>query len=100
MSRTKRDSKGRTKAGLAIVGMSLLAGVGAATAAQVPSTNEATRDVAPFVNLSDEAILDVSAASFYVVDKENIGTLRDKTGQQFAQNKKKRGNQVPWSMKR
>ncbi len=105
MSRKKRDSRSRRNTGLplSIAGMTLLATVGAAAAAQAPAVNGPQREIAPAVNLSEEEILDVSTASFYVFDRENPGALREKTGPQLAQSsgqKRKRGSQVPWSMKR
>ncbi len=113
MSRKERDSKGRrnTSVPLSIAGMTLLATVGAAAAAQAPAANGPQREIAPAVSLSEEEILDVSTASFYVFDRENLGALRQESGPRFAATKPKsnpqkpgssrRGAQSPpWSMKR
>ena len=96
MSRRKHDSKPkcRQKASLplSVVGLSLLAGVGAAEA-RVPATEpprEAAPRYEPAVDLYEEEVFDVSMTSFYVFDKENPGGLRRDIGPQLAQSTARR----------
>ena len=96
MSRRKHDSKPkcRQKASLplSVVGLSLLAGVGAAEA-RVPATDpprEAAPRYEPAVDLYEEEVFDVSMTSFYVFDKENPGGLRRDIGPQLAQSTARR----------
>jgi hypothetical protein len=59
--------------GVAVASFSLAGGASAATA--VPSADTPSRNTAPpQIMLSEEEILDVSLATFYVFDKENAGT--------------------------
>src|SRR5215211_3564445 len=68
--------------GVAVASLSLAGGASAATA--VPAADTPSRTTAPpQLALSEEEILDVSLATFYVFDKENAGTPR--LGERIAQ---------------
>src|SRR4029077_5633440 len=83
MSHAKRDSKRkrRSKAvpllGAAGLSLSLASGASATTTAD-PAADPLTRNtgVSHEITLDEEEIFDVSLATFYVLDKENAGTLR------------------------
>ena len=61
---------------LGVAGMSLSL-AGGASAATAPGTNVPSQDTAPRPEIifGEEEISDVSLATFYVFDKENVGTL-------------------------
>ena len=83
MSHAKQDSKRkrRSKAvpllGAAGLSLSLASGASATTTAD-PAADRLTRNtgVSHEITLYEEEISDVSLATFYVLDKENAGTLR------------------------
>ena len=83
MSHAKQDSKRkrRSKAvpllGAAGLSLSLASGASATTTAD-PAADPLTRNtgVSHEITLDEEEISDVSLATFYVLDKENAGTLR------------------------
>jgi hypothetical protein len=88
MPQTKRASKRKhPKEALSVVGVvsasfSLAGGASAATA--VPTADVPSWDTSPpQIILSEEEIVDVSLATFYVFDKENAGTPR--LGEKLAQ---------------
>jgi hypothetical protein len=78
MSRTKQASKRKHRAcavpllGAAGLSLSLTSGASAATAAPAvpPQNTEASHEI----TFGEEEIADVSLATFYVFDKENVGT--------------------------
>ena len=82
MSNAKQVSKRKPRAcavpllGAAGLSLSLASGASAATgvpAADVPTQNT---EVGHEITLGEEEIADVSLATFYVFDKENVGTSR------------------------
>lgn len=84
VSKLKRVKK--TVPVMGAVGVSLsLAGGASATGAVGPTAHTLLPDTAPgqAFALSEEEIADVSLGTFYVFDKENVGT--GKLGEQYAQ---------------
>ncbi len=82
MPRTKHVSNGKNRkeavAVLGVVSMSLSLAGGSSAAAAAPAMNPSARPVAPSleITLHEEEVADVSLATFYVWDKENVGAPR------------------------
>ena len=79
MSRAKQASKRKHRACavplLGAAGLSLSLASGASAATDVPAANMPTLNTtANEITLAEEEIADVSLATFYVFDKENVGT--------------------------
>jgi hypothetical protein len=80
MSRAKQASKRKSRAcavpllGAAGLSLSLVSGASAAT--EVPAADMSTQNTAASheITFGEEEIADVSLATFYVFDKENVGT--------------------------
>src|SRR5262249_31806567 len=87
MSHFKQASNGKRMRealrALGVVGMSLSLAGGASAATAVPAADVPPWDTSrPQITLSEEEIADVSLATFYVFDKENVGTPQ--LGERFA----------------
>jgi hypothetical protein len=84
MSRAKQASKPkRLKKAIPVLGaaglslsLSLASGAPAATGGLVADVLTPTTGVSHEITLAEEEISDVSLATFYVSDKENVGTFR------------------------
>ena len=82
MRQAKTPSKQKHRAcavpllGAAGLSLSLASGASAATATESPAPDVPTRNTAASheITFSEEEIADVSLATFYVFDKENVGT--------------------------
>jgi hypothetical protein len=80
MSRAKQASKPKSRACavplLGAAGLSLSLASGASAATESPAPDVPTRNTAASheITFSEEEIADVSLATFYVFDKENVGT--------------------------
>jgi hypothetical protein len=81
---SKRKRRNEAVPVVGVVGVSLSLAGGASAATAVPAADTPSRTTAPpQLALSEEEILDVSLATFYVFDKENAGTPR--LGERIAQ---------------
>jgi hypothetical protein len=81
MSNAKQVSKRKSRAcavPLLTAGLSLSLASGASAATEVPVADVPTQntEVGHEITLGEEEIADVSLATFYVFDKENVGTSR------------------------
>ena len=82
MSQPKQASKRRHRACavplLGAAGLSLSLATGASAATEVPAADIPTQNtwVNPEITFYEEEISDVSLATFYVFDKENVGTSK------------------------
>jgi hypothetical protein len=80
MSHAKQVSKRKSRACavplLGAAGLSLSLASGASAATEVPAADMPTQNtaVSPEITFGEEEIADVSLATFYVFDKENVGT--------------------------
>ena len=80
MSRAKQASKRKSRACavplLGAAGLSLSLASGASAATEVPAADMPTQNTAASheITFGEEEIADVSLATFYVFDKENVGT--------------------------
>jgi hypothetical protein len=88
MARAKQGSKRKRRKmalpALGAAGMSLAMGGGASAIS--PTANVPSQDVEPrpVITLGEEEISDVSLATFYVFDRENVGTSQLGQGVQLA----------------
>ena len=82
MSHAKQASKRKSRACavplLGAAGLSLSLATGASAATEVPAADIPTQNawVNPEITFYEEEISDVSLATFYVFDKENVGTSK------------------------
>jgi hypothetical protein len=82
MSNAKQVSKRKSRAcavpllGAAGLSLSLASGAPAATGAPTADVPTQNTEVGHEITLGEEEIADVSLATFYVFDKENVGTSR------------------------
>src|SRR6476660_1122311 len=82
MSRAKQASKRKSRACavplLGAAGLSLSLVVGASAATEVPAADMPTQNTPASheMTFGEEEIADVSLATFYVFDKENVGTTQ------------------------
>src|SRR5262245_7056187 len=80
MSNTKKASKRKSRACavplLSAAGLSLSLASGASAATEVPAADMPTQNTTASneITFGEEEIADVSLATFYVFDKENVGT--------------------------
>jgi hypothetical protein len=72
---SKRNGRKEAVPVIGVVGVSLSLAGGASAATAVPTADTPSQNTAlPQLMLSEEEIVDVSLATFYVFDKENAGT--------------------------